>query len=97
MESLFGFTGADYTLIVADSAAMRSVVKFKDTEDKILEVDQFKLMGVTGPNGDRVHFTEFVLRNLHLYELSNGITLSTHAAANWTRFVIQFFIAFQCV
>lgn len=87
MESLFGFTGDGYTIIVADSAAMRSVVKFKDTEDKIIEVDAHKLMGVTGPNGDRVHFTEYILRNLHLYELRNGITLSTHAAANFTRCV----------
>jgi hypothetical protein len=87
MESLFGISGDGYVLIAADSAAMRNVVKFKDTEDKIIEVDSHKLMGVVGPSGDRSNFTEFVLRNIHLYELRNGVPLSTHATANWTRYI----------
>jgi 20S proteasome subunit beta 4 len=87
MESLFGISGDGYVLIAADSAALRNVVKFKDTEDKIIEVDSHKLMGVVGPSGDRSNFTEFVLRNIHLYELRNGVPLSTHATANWTRYI----------
>eukprot|EP00455_Lapot_gusevi_P009616 TRINITY_DN1431_c0_g1_i1.p1 TRINITY_DN1431_c0_g1~~TRINITY_DN1431_c0_g1_i1.p1 ORF type:complete len:201 (+),score=40.29 TRINITY_DN1431_c0_g1_i1:70-672(+) len=85
MESLFGIVGDGYVMIAADTAAIRSVVKFKNNEDKIYELDSQKVMGVTGPVGDRVNFTEYIIRNIHLYALRNGISLSTHAAANWTR------------
>ena len=47
MESLIGFTGAGYVLIAADTAAVRSVVKFKDTENKLYEAED-KLFGITG-------------------------------------------------
>ena len=87
MESLLGVVGQDYVLIAADGATVRSVVKFKDTEDKIYAVDATKIMGVTGPTGDRVNFTEYILRNVHLYALRNGVSLSTHATANFTRCV----------
>jgi hypothetical protein len=38
MESLIGVVGKDYVLIACDGATVRSVVKFKDTEDKIYKV-----------------------------------------------------------
>ncbi len=40
---------------------------------------------VCSPTGDRVAFTEYVQKNIHLYELKNNIPLTVHAAANWTR------------
>ena len=43
-------------------------------------------MGVSGPNSDLVTFTEYIAKNLALYELSNdGLKLSTHAQANFCR------------
>ena len=43
-------------------------------------------MGVSGPNCDSVNFTEFIAKNLKLYELSNdGTKLSIHAQANFAR------------
>jgi len=84
-DCLFGLVGKDYVLIAADTSAARSIVVFKDDEDKILPLDKFKLLGASGPTGDRVAFTEFVQKNIHLYELKNNVPLTVKAAANWTR------------
>merc|ERR1712244_173443 len=41
-------------------------------------------MGISGPNADLVNFSEYISKNLALYELSNdGLKLSPHAQANF--------------
>ena len=35
MDIVFGFVGNGYTMVVADRAAIRSIVRFHDTEDKV--------------------------------------------------------------
>jgi 20S proteasome alpha/beta subunit len=43
-------------------------------------------MGISGPNADLVNFSEYISKNLALYEISNnGLKLSTHAQANFCR------------
>ena len=43
-------------------------------------------MGISGPNSDLVNFSEFISKNLALYEISNNdLKLSTHAQANFCR------------
>jgi 20S proteasome alpha/beta subunit len=43
-------------------------------------------MGVSGPNSDLVYFSDYVAKNIALYQLSNnGLPLSTHAQANFCR------------
>ena len=43
-------------------------------------------MGVSGPNSDLVYFSEYIAKNIALYQLSNhGLPLSTHAQANFCR------------
>ena len=42
-------------------------------------------MGVSGPNCDMVNFTEYISKNLQLYQLQNEQKLSTHAQANFCR------------
>jgi len=43
-------------------------------------------MAVAGPNCDMVNFTEYISKNIQLYELSNdGTKLSVHAQANFAR------------
>lgn len=85
MDCLFGIAGDGFVVIGADTSANQSIVRMKTGEDKILELDQSKLMGAVGDGGDRVQFTEFVKANLSLYAFRNGVPLSTHAAANYTR------------
>jgi 20S proteasome subunit beta 4 len=57
----------------------------KEREDKILDIDKSKLLAASGDTGDRVQFTEYIKRNIALYELRLGHPMSTHAAANYTR------------
>ena len=54
--------------------------------DKITELTSHSAIAVSGPNCDLVNFTQFIAKNLKLYELSNdGTKLSTHAQANFAR------------
>lgn len=41
-------------MIAADANAVSSVLKFKEDEDKILLIDDNKLLCLGGPVGDRV-------------------------------------------
>ena len=84
-EALFGIVGKDFVLLAADRNAARSIVQYKADEDKLTELDQYKLLGATGPTGDRNNFCEYIQKNMTLYELRSGVSLSTHAAANYTR------------
>jgi len=84
-DNLIGITGADYVLLAADSATARSIVLMKENEDKIMHLDSHKLLAASGPSGDREHFTEFIQRNMELYELRQGHSLSSHAAAHFIR------------
>lgn len=48
-------------------------------------LDQSKLLAGSGTPADTTNFTEFIQKNLKLYELNNEVALSTHAAANFIR------------
>ncbi|KAH7294886.1 hypothetical protein KP509_27G023100 [Ceratopteris richardii] len=85
MECVFGLVGDGFALVVEDTSALQSIIVQKTSEDKIMKLDSHKLLGATGERGDRVQFTEFIQKNVHLYEYRNGIPLSTAAAANFTR------------
>ena len=42
------------------TAAARSIMVFKTNEDKILELSSSKAVAMSGPQGDRAHFGEFI-------------------------------------
>lgn len=50
-----------------------------------MELDSSKIIAGSGTPADCVNFNEYVQRNLKLYELNNGISLNTTAAANFIR------------
>ena len=85
MFSVLGLVGADFVLICADQSVSRSIVVYQDTEDKLLRVDDNKLIGASGPAADRSHFLEYIEKNVALYALRAGHRLSTHATAAFTR------------
>jgi len=85
MECVLGLVGKDYALVVADSSAVHSILVHKCNEDKIMLLDSHKLMGASGEAGDRAQFTEYIQKNVALYQFRNGIPLTTAAAANFTR------------
>mmetsp|Transcript_11401 Transcript_11401/g.11429 ORF Transcript_11401/g.11429 Transcript_11401/m.11429 type:complete len:159 (+) Transcript_11401:2-478(+) len=50
-----------------------------------MELDHHKLLSMAGEPGDVAQFTEYVQKNVHLFELRSGIAMSTKAVANFTR------------
>ncbi|GAA0169179.1 protease [Lithospermum erythrorhizon] len=85
MECVFGLVGKEFALVVADTSAVHSILVHKSNEDKIMILDSHKLMGASGEAGDRAQFTEYVQKNVALYQFRNGIPLTTKATANYTR------------
>ncbi|KAF2325226.1 hypothetical protein GH714_025426 [Hevea brasiliensis] len=85
MECVFGLVGDGFALVVADTSAVHSILVHKSNEDKIMVLDSHKLLGASGESGDRVQFTEYIQKNVALYQFRNGIPLTTAAAANFTR------------
>jgi len=77
--------GDGYVLVAADQSVGRSIVVYKQNEDKITQIDNNKLIGCGGPVGDRTHFCEYIEKNSSLYSLRHGIPLTTHALAEFTR------------
>uniref|UniRef100_A0A0G4GZ24 Proteasome subunit beta n=1 Tax=Chromera velia CCMP2878 TaxID=1169474 RepID=A0A0G4GZ24_9ALVE len=85
MESAFGIQGKDFVLLCADSYAAFSVFRFKEDEDKIMKIDDDKLIVGAGPYSDMTQFTHYVQKNAHLHRLRTSTKLSTSAFANYTR------------
>ncbi|KAH7573790.1 hypothetical protein JRO89_XS03G0210800 [Xanthoceras sorbifolium] len=85
MECVFGLVGNGFAILVADTSAVHSILVHKSNEDKIMVLDSHKLVAASGEPGDRVQFTEFIQKNVALYQFRNGIPLTTAAAANFTR------------
>ncbi|KAJ8611184.1 hypothetical protein CTAYLR_003572 [Chrysophaeum taylorii] len=85
METTIGLVGKGFAIVAADRSAARSIVVFKQDEDKVLVLDKFKLLGSAGVAADSVAFTEYVQKNMALYEINSGLALSTRAASNFIR------------
>ncbi|KAI9917059.1 hypothetical protein PsorP6_018237 [Peronosclerospora sorghi] len=80
MDSIFGIVGKDFVLLAADCKVSRSILVYKDDEDKSIHLDNHKVMVTSGPQSDRL-----ALKNMKLYELRHGVTLNGAATANYLR------------
>jgi 20S proteasome alpha/beta subunit len=85
MDTLLGIKGDGFVLLAADASAARSILVFKTDQDKIAPLDSHKLLAAAGPNADCSNLTEYVQKNMALYEFNNDLKLGTHAAANFIR------------
>jgi 20S proteasome subunit beta 4 len=50
-----------------------------------MQLDPYKIAALAGDHGDRVQFSEFIQKNLHLDYYRTGLLHSVHAAASFTR------------
>jgi len=50
-----------------------------------MELDSHKLLVGAGVPADGTNFTEYIQKNLKLYELDNDLKLDTKSAANFVR------------
>mmetsp|Transcript_36217 Transcript_36217/g.87415 ORF Transcript_36217/g.87415 Transcript_36217/m.87415 type:complete len:201 (+) Transcript_36217:128-730(+) len=86
MDTVFGVSYNGGVVLATDQVNARSILMYQQNLDKIAELSSHSAMGVSGPNCDLVNFSEYVSKNLQLYELSNdGTKLSTRAQANFCR------------
>lgn len=99
MESIIALQGDGFVLMAADVSSARSIVVMKDDMDKIRQLDECKLFAAAGVPGDVTKFSEHVQKDVRLYTLRSGITMSTSAVANYTRGELARFLRrspFQC-
>jgi len=85
MDSAIGVVGKDFVLLAADTSQARSILKMKGDLDKLFPLDSHKMLALTGEAADRENFAHYVQKNIKLYALRTGLTLSNHAAANFAR------------
>lgn len=85
MDFLCGIKGDGFVLLCSDTAATQQIITIKHDEDKLVEIDEKILMGVSGEPGDRVQFSEYVAANVRLSALRNETRLSTAAVAHYAR------------
>lgn len=69
---------------------------FQDNEDKIMTLDDNKLLGLSGEAGDRLQYGDYMQKNVHLYKYRNSQKLTTKETANFMRFLFFiFFVLFK--
>lgn len=85
MECLLGIKCDSFTIIAHDNSAGRSILVMKQDQDKLFRLDDKLGMVVSGEAGDTVYFGDYIQKNIALYRMRNGYSLSPHAAANFTR------------
>ena len=85
MDSQFGICGDDWVIIVADTSINRSIFTLKNNEDKIVQINQFKILGATGEQADTSVFSNLMVRNLQLEEYRTGHEPGVEATANFLR------------
>mmetsp|Transcript_8793 Transcript_8793/g.13284 ORF Transcript_8793/g.13284 Transcript_8793/m.13284 type:complete len:202 (+) Transcript_8793:86-691(+) len=86
MDTVFGVEYEGGVILAADQSNARSILTYQSNLDKITKLSPSSALAVSGPNADLVNFSEYISKNLAIYQLSNdGLQLSTHAQANYCR------------
>ncbi|KAA6391270.1 MAG: putative Family T1, proteasome beta subunit, threonine peptidase [Streblomastix strix] len=87
-SSIFGFVGKDYVVLVADASVTTSILLIKSDLDKIYEADDKFAFCCVGEPGDDTAFSDYIVRNIQLNKFRNGYSATSHANANWMRYVL---------
>lgn len=74
-----------FVVLAADAQVARSILLYQSNVDKISHLAEDKALACAGPQSDCVSFTEYVSKNMALYELNNDVKLTTKAAATFIR------------
>lgn len=85
MECLIGIKCDTFTILAHDNSAGRSILAMKQDQDKLFKLGDKLGMVTCGEAGDTVYFGEYIQKNIALYRMRNGYSLSPNAAANFTR------------
>ena len=85
MDSAFGICGKDWVIVCADTNVNRSIFTLKNDDDKIMQLNEFKVMACTGEQTDRYQYSNLMMRNLQLMEYRTGHEPSVDATAHFLR------------
>merc|ERR1719273_1386230 len=85
MDSAFGICGKDFVIVATDTAVNSSIMTLKHDEDKIVQLNQFKVLGCSGDQPNRYSFANFMARNLQLQEFRTGHEPGVEATAQYMR------------
>ena len=85
MDSAFGIAGKDWVIVCTDTAVNRSIFTLKHNEDKIVELNKFKVLACSGEQPERYSFSNFMQRNLQLMEFRTGYEPGVDATAQYMR------------
>lgn len=85
MECLIGIKCDSFTILAHDNFAGRSILAMKQDQNKLFKLDSNVGIVVCGEAGDTVYFGEFIQKNIALYRIKNGYSLSVKSVANFTR------------
>ena len=64
MDSAFAICGKDFVIVAADTAVNRSIFTLTHNDDKIMQLNKFKVMATTGEQTNRSYFSNYIMRNL---------------------------------
>ena len=84
-DSTFGICGKDFAIIAADTAVNRSIFTLKHDDDKIMQLNKFKVMSCSGEQQDRASFSNYMMRNLQLIEYKTGVEPDVESTAQFIR------------
>ena len=85
MDSVFGLCGNDWVLVASDTVVNRSIFTLKHDEDKIMQLNKFKLLACAGEQTERYQFCNYIEKNLTLQEYMTGFEPSVEASAQYMR------------
>ena len=85
MDSTFGICGKDFVIVACDTAVNRSIFTLKHDDDKIMQLNKFKVMASSGEQTDRSQFSNYIMRNLQLLEYRTGHEPDVESTAQFIR------------
>lgn len=85
MDSTFGICGKDFVIVACDTAVNRSIFTLKHDDDKIMQLNKFKVMACSGEQTDRSSFSNLIMRNLQLLEYRTGHEPDVESTAQFIR------------
>ena len=86
MDCVFGVQGKDFILLAGDRASVgNSIIKFQDSDHKIIKLANNQLMACVGESYDKKNFPKLVKANMELYYFQNGQRLTTDETATYIR------------
>jgi 20S proteasome subunit beta 4 len=88
MDCSFGVSGKDFVIVASDCSSIRSIIKFKDDEEKITKLNNNQVLACSGETADRKSFSQLVKCELDYYLYRYNNQLNAEETANYIRTIL---------